>query len=117
MSVSNLCLAINSIKRLPEPCEAYSCRQGPGISLEIETSWNVVYKTSSHEVARGLASRLRLKHYYPCSIRPCISRRQGPGISLEIETRDQPMPTMLQVAGRQGPGISLEIETIASTMR
>ena len=61
MSVSNLCLAINSIKRLPEPREAYSCRQGPGISVEIETQLAPRELVGGIVVARGLASRLRLK--------------------------------------------------------
>ncbi len=85
MSVSNLCLAINSIKRLPEPREAYSCRQGPGISVEIETT-------------------------YPLRTRYLPPGRQGPGISVEIETKSLPVSTPL-IPSRQGPGISVEIET------
>ncbi len=40
----NLRLAINTIKRLLEPCEAWGRRQGPGISFEIETLRNILNK-------------------------------------------------------------------------
>src|SRR6266487_2136222 len=62
------------------------CRQGPGISVEIETMPFVYVEIHLEEVARGLASRLRLKlPRGQCSISGPICR-QGPGISVEIET-------------------------------
>jgi len=62
------------------------CRQGPGISSEIETM-----------IDAWLATRK-------------FTGRQGPGISSEIETQ-QPLPTARSLPCRQGPGISSEIET------
>ena len=63
-----------------------SGRQGPGISLEIETC------EPGHAI--GIATG-----------------RQGPGISLEIETSTGNAIEPSSAHGRQGPGISLEIET------
>src|SRR6266496_2184010 len=39
-----------------------SRRQGPGISVEIETDHHAPHNSAGLDVARGLASRLRLKH-------------------------------------------------------
>src|SRR6266496_4830308 len=61
-------------------------------------------------VARGLASRLRLKRVYRVPCRHKSPRRQGPGISVEIETKPDCRPWCL-LCRRQGPGISVEIET------
>ncbi len=61
-------------------------RQGPGISVEIETLMGTADPGARLLVARGLASRLRLKLAFSAVWRATLSRRQGPGISVEIET-------------------------------
>src|SRR6266496_2314207 len=63
-----------------------NCRQGPGISVEIETLMGTADPGARLLVARGLASRLRLKLAFSAVWRATLSRRQGPGISVEIET-------------------------------
>ena len=61
-------------------------RQGPGISVEIETLPLHHNRRVLPGVARGLASRLRLKLGEDIT-EHCPDRgRQGPGISVEIET-------------------------------
>src|SRR6266550_2618567 len=64
-----------------------SSRQGPGISPEIETEIVIFHAIIPFKVARGLASRLRLKQPLRCVPGWGYHRRQGPGISPEIETR------------------------------
>jgi len=66
-------------------------RQGPGISSEIEITMRRSATPSRKIVARGLASRLRLKS---CKTRaPALQdrSRQGPGISSEIEIKHAAM--------------------------
>src|SRR6266566_3086091 len=84
-------------------------RQGPGISSEIEitictarvykiacvarglasrlrlksSTWLV--RVAAMDVARGLASRLRLKYEYHLDSGAMVASRHGPGISSEIE--------------------------------
>jgi hypothetical protein len=62
------------------------CRQGPGISSEIETFKDHDCSPFVLWVARGLASHLRLKRYALAHSVPHLVGRQGPGISSEIET-------------------------------
>ncbi len=64
-------------------------RQGPGISVEIETFLKVHTQSPKILVARGLASRLRLKLLMVDAPTGNEGRRQGPGISVEIETMKQ----------------------------
>jgi len=86
-------------------------RQGPGISSEIEICRESVSRARASGVARGLASRLRLKSAKAESSCGTASRRQGPGISSEIEIPCSPVARGGRFS-RQGPGISSEIEII-----
>ena len=61
-------------------------RQGAGISSEIETKMSIRAGNSIMPVVRGLASRLRLKHSSHKRAYPSLQSRQGAGISSEIET-------------------------------
>jgi len=114
------------------------CRQGPGISSEIETAMPYAQDHDIALVARGLASHLRLK--LPTLATPSHAKtcRQGPGISSEIETATavdarqkhhsvaRGLASHLRLkynhmqvnrkdkARRQGPGISSEIEILLS---
>jgi hypothetical protein len=59
------------------------CRQGPGISSEIETQYGPEAIQMREYVARGLASRLRLKLNQLTNLMKPTTGRQGPGISSE----------------------------------
>ena len=61
-------------------------RQGIGFSSEIETPRTSVHLRAIHEVARGLASRQRLKPGVSSTSSMTGKRRQGIGFSSEIET-------------------------------
>ncbi len=64
-----------------------SRRQGIGFSPEIETAIPRLLITIYLVVARGLASRLRLKLSRKACKERCLCRRQGIGFSPEIETQ------------------------------
>ena len=87
-------------------------RQGPGISLEIETRISALIIAGEHRVARGLASRLRLKHDTSCihlRVNTSVARGLASRLRLKHE-HGQAGDALMQC--RQGPGISLEIETM-----
>jgi len=63
-------------------------------------------------VARGLASRLRLKYREKLTEEQGLRSRQGPGISSEIEMLKVVRFQFANSSRRQGPGISSEIEII-----
>src|SRR2546423_10282989 len=86
------------------------CRQGPGISSEIEIDTQLMENPEIRGVARGLASRLRLKSRIYNFLMRCIIRRQGPGISSEIEIKVMHKFSTCYAQSRQGPGISSEID-------
>src|SRR6266516_2791832 len=75
-------------------------RQGPGISVEIETFMPRRKSGTTSMVARGLASRLRLKLPGRITLLACGDCRQGPGISVEIETMEHLSPQ------RAGPHVA-----------
>ena len=81
-------------------------RQGPGISVEIETVRLLATAVIQAHVARGLASRLRLKLARLQVLSQSSTGRQGPGISVEIETLI--LPIIKRFISRQGPGISVK---------
>ncbi len=62
-------------------------------------------------VARGLASRQRLKLRPWCTAMHRVLRRQGIGFSTEIETLCQALRRANDIVRRQGIGFSTEIET------
>src|SRR5258708_17209646 len=68
-------------------------RQGDGFSSEIETDIARPLARRPGTVARGMASRLRLKHRCFHCLVPFFSGRQGDGFSSEIETRITAHPT------------------------
>src|SRR6266496_2906444 len=86
-------------------------RQGPGISVEIETEQQQLNYTQSSLVARGLASRLRLKHiiFFIVRVTRCYVAR-GLASRLRLKQYDSAIVNELKLR-RQGPGISVEIET------
>ncbi len=66
--------------------ELRSGRQGIGFSPEIETTNEARSRGDDSLVARGLASRLRLKPRFSPFLTTVRLRRQGIGFSPEIET-------------------------------
>ena len=66
-----------------------ACRTGTGFSPEIETKTQAWMMKRQEIVARGLASRLRLKHPSSPFNKPPMYGRTGTGFSPEIETHHQ----------------------------
>ncbi len=85
-------------------------RQGIGFSPEIETNMQAGENRPDYRVARGLASRLRLKQFLVMWANRNQSR-QGIGFSPEIETSRLCQGSGPHT-GRQGIGFSPEIETL-----
>ncbi len=73
----------------------------------------MVLKLKELAVARGLASRLRLKPRTSCSGSVSTHRRQGIGFSPEIET-GLSIIERCKTGRRQGIGFSPEIETYSA---
>ena len=84
-------------------------RQGPGISLEIETATIALMHDYDACCRQGPGISLEIETSH--AEQNWLARRQGPGISLEIETTRCDVLQQIDQS-RQGPGISLEIETM-----
>ena len=69
------------------PGQRCAASQGAGISSEIETCHLFALALQRSQVARGLASHLRLKLIAMNRLRKPYESRQGAGISSEIETQ------------------------------
>src|SRR6266567_61807 len=83
-------------------------RKGAGFSSEIEIRDISTKSITSWNVARGLASRLRLKCGHLCRCRDTRGGRKGAGFSSEIEI--SPVLCLLHWRGRRkGAGFSSEI--------
>jgi len=78
------------IQYLVGACRCHGRRQGPGISSEIEIMSTFTNYVHTYDVARGLASRLRLKYNALFWCHDALLRRQGPGFSSEIEIPQRP---------------------------